>query len=156
MNAQIGARLREQREALGYTQAQLAAKTGVATRTYIYYERGERAPDSSFLLKAQRAGIDIAYVMGVSSAGGDAMSVDPQLPQGKVQAAVIAVRNAEIARWAFLQPDLLFIAIQHTVMFGESTKGGYAAFARRKVDELLRTQSKINAPRQRRQRRSTT
>lgn len=139
MSAQIGKRLREQRKALGYTQAQLASKSGVATRTYIYYETGERDPDSEFLLGAAKAGVDIAYVIGVR--GGEVM-FDPQLSSAKVEAAVKAVREVEIERLAFLQPTPLWVAVQFVATFGEFAVKGYVATARSKIDELLRARPK--------------
>ena len=65
----IGARLREERERLGYSQtavAELAEKAGVkgATRqSQALYEKGQRMPDAAFLAVVQGAGYDVAYVL---------------------------------------------------------------------------------------------
>ena len=58
-----GKRLREEREKLGYTQAQAAEKCGVSGRMWGDYERGVSQPKSEQLFRFEQAGIDIDYVM---------------------------------------------------------------------------------------------
>ena len=65
----IGARLREERERLGFSQtavAELAEKAGVkgATRqSQALYEKGQRMPDAAFLAVMQGAGYDVTYIL---------------------------------------------------------------------------------------------
>lgn len=98
-----GARLREERERLGLSQAEFAALGGVARRAQIRYESDERVPDLGYLSGLARAGVDVPYVVGgergspedraatgvvfetIAAAGGG--SVDAQAP-GRVMAAV--------------------------------------------------------------------
>ncbi len=47
----FAARLRALREATGYTQAEAATEVGVGYQTYMRWERGEREPEYSQLLK---------------------------------------------------------------------------------------------------------
>lgn len=59
----IGSRLREQREKLGFSQGQLAQKSGVTARSQRNYEMGTRVPDAEYLVAASAAGVDINYVL---------------------------------------------------------------------------------------------
>lgn len=116
------------------TQAEMAAACGVAKGTYTNYEPGARVPDAEFLIRAARAGVNIAYVMGVEVAG---FMSEPQMPVSKIEAAIRAVQQAQIDRLAFVDPSRIWPALQHTATFGESTVGGYPAKARSEVDAAL-------------------
>lgn len=59
----IGDRLREEREQLGYTQAELSVISGQSRKTQIRYESGERSPDGDYLAKIASAGVDVLYVL---------------------------------------------------------------------------------------------
>ena len=59
----ISDRLREQREALGMTQAELAEKCGIAARSQRNYESGERSPDADYMAAIARAGADVLYIL---------------------------------------------------------------------------------------------
>ncbi|MDT3723195.1 helix-turn-helix transcriptional regulator [Pseudomonas oryzihabitans] len=59
----IGSRLREERLRLGPNQTDFGASLDVGKNTQYAYEKGERAPDLLYLLKAKRMGVDIWYVM---------------------------------------------------------------------------------------------
>lgn len=59
----IGSRLREERLRLGPNQTDFGASLDVGKNTQYAYEKGERAPDLLYLLKAKRLGVDIWYVM---------------------------------------------------------------------------------------------
>lgn len=59
----FGNRLKEERKKLGYTQAEIAEKCGVSTRTWGDYERGNYFPRNENLVAIEKAGIDITYVM---------------------------------------------------------------------------------------------
>lgn len=58
-----GARLREERERLGLSQAEFAALGGVARRAQIRYESDERVPDLGYLAGLAKAGVDVPYVV---------------------------------------------------------------------------------------------
>lgn len=65
----IGERLREEREKIGYSQEKLGAIGGVQKRAQINYEAGERQPDAAYLRGVAQVGIDVQYVLlGVRSA----------------------------------------------------------------------------------------
>lgn len=51
-------RLREERKRLGLTLAQMAELGGVSPRAYSYYEKGEHAPDATFLAKIASVSVD--------------------------------------------------------------------------------------------------
>lgn len=57
-----GERLREERKRLGFSLAEFANLLGIHRNTQGNYEAG-REPPSSYLIAAQLAGVDIAYVM---------------------------------------------------------------------------------------------
>lgn len=59
----IGARIREEREALGLSKTAFAKALGIHRNTQGNYEAGEREPDAAYLAKASKAGIDIGYVL---------------------------------------------------------------------------------------------
>lgn len=65
----IGERLREEREKIGYSQEKLGAIGGVQKRAQINYEAGERQPDAAYLRGVAQVGVDVQYVLlGVRSA----------------------------------------------------------------------------------------
>ncbi|MEB0137978.1 MULTISPECIES: helix-turn-helix domain-containing protein [unclassified Undibacterium] len=60
-------RLRAERKRLGFNQEKFAALGGVTKDTQLNYESGERRPDSVYLEKLAKAGVDILYLLtGVS------------------------------------------------------------------------------------------
>lgn len=59
----IGSRLREERLRLGPNQTDFGASLDVGKNTQYAYEKGERAPDLIYLLKAKSLGVDVWYVM---------------------------------------------------------------------------------------------
>lgn len=63
MKIEIGARLREERERLGLSQAQMAKLGGTATRTQVAWEQGDQTPNAVYLATASKQGIDIQYVV---------------------------------------------------------------------------------------------
>lgn len=60
---QISDFLKSERERLGLTQEEIASKCGVSKRTYIYYEQGERVPNTDFLAALTQIGGDVMYVL---------------------------------------------------------------------------------------------
>lgn len=59
----IGLRIKAQRESLGFSQAQIAEKTGITARSQRNYETGKRIPDAEYLAAIAPLGIDINYVL---------------------------------------------------------------------------------------------
>lgn len=59
----IGARLRDERARLGVSQTELANVCGIAKNTQLNYEKDERSPDAPYLLLANKAGVDVHYVL---------------------------------------------------------------------------------------------
>lgn len=57
------ARLREERERLGYKISEFAEKVGTTRQTQTKYEKLERKPDTDYLAKASELGVDIYYVI---------------------------------------------------------------------------------------------
>ncbi len=60
---QFGERLAQERARLGLTQADLAVHAGIARRTQINYEAGERAPDATYLHALDARGIDPLFLI---------------------------------------------------------------------------------------------
>lgn len=56
-------RLKEERERLGMTQDAFGTVGGVLKRAVINYEKGERAPDVTFLAGIAKAGADVLYIV---------------------------------------------------------------------------------------------
>lgn len=63
IRSSIGARLREERERLDLSQAQMAALAEFKLRTYQDWERGIAAVSSEFLALAAPRGLDVFYVL---------------------------------------------------------------------------------------------
>lgn len=63
-------RLREERERLGLSQAEMAEKCGVSREIWGKYERGRAVPGGEVLFAFAQAGADILYVITGTRAGG--------------------------------------------------------------------------------------
>lgn len=59
----LAARLRKERERLGYTQAAFAELGGVKRISQFLYEKGDRAPDTNYLFRLVPHGVDIGYIL---------------------------------------------------------------------------------------------
>lgn len=69
-NADIGARLKKERDRLGFSQAAFADKVDVGRTSQVNYESGERLPDAAYLAAAAQLGVDVCYVVtGLEGAG---------------------------------------------------------------------------------------
>ncbi len=67
---EVGQRVKEERERLGYNQTVFAAIGGMSRKTQFDYESGVRAPDGSYLIGIAAAGADVQYIItGVHSVG---------------------------------------------------------------------------------------
>lgn len=63
IRANMGKRLREERERLGVSQKQFAALGGAKTRTLQDWERGLNAVQAEFLAAMSAHGVDVQYVI---------------------------------------------------------------------------------------------
>lgn len=59
----IGERLKEERERIGLSQTEFAAKAGASKNSQYNYEKGERSPDATYLAAADGMGVDVLYVV---------------------------------------------------------------------------------------------
>ncbi len=59
----IGARLREERERLGDSQALFSINAGVSRMSQVNYESGRRTPDANYLRTIAEFGVDVLYVV---------------------------------------------------------------------------------------------
>ncbi|RMX18884.1 XRE family transcriptional regulator [Vandammella animalimorsus] len=59
----VGARLREEREALCLSQEAFGRIGGVTKQAQIKYEKGERHPDTRYLAAIAAAGADVLYIL---------------------------------------------------------------------------------------------
>lgn len=96
----IGARLREERERLGYSQEAFGAVGGVLKRAQIHYEKAERNPDAAYLAAIAAIGADVLYVLTGQYAGGvkpaPALTSEEAAMLEYFRAAPSAVRRAAI------------------------------------------------------------
>ncbi len=59
----IGARLKEERERLGFSQPAFAAIGGASKGSQISWEKGTATPNAEFLYEVARIGVDVLYVV---------------------------------------------------------------------------------------------
>jgi transcriptional regulator with XRE-family HTH domain len=59
----VGARLREERERLGVSQALFSGNAGVSRMSQVNYESGKRTPDAKYLRTVAEYGVDVLYVV---------------------------------------------------------------------------------------------
>lgn len=59
----IEKRLKEERELLGFNQADFAGLAGRTKKTMIDYEKGKSSPDARFLAAIAAAGADVQYIL---------------------------------------------------------------------------------------------
>jgi len=107
----FGGRLRLERKRVGLTQEELAAMTGVHTRTQANYEldRGRSGPGTAYFEALRKTGIDIAYVQTGSRTAQDsdlgraraaerllmALGQALQIPLDKVHLAISLAADAK-------------------------------------------------------------
>ncbi len=63
-DAQSGARLKAERERLGFSQESFADAVGVSRGMLSRYERGVAEPGASVLMSLMAAGVDVTVVLG--------------------------------------------------------------------------------------------
>ncbi|MEE4123947.1 helix-turn-helix domain-containing protein [Pseudomonas viridiflava] len=59
----LAERLRNERVRLGFTQAQLAALSGIQPNAQCLYENGSRIPRADYLMCLDRVGVDVQYIV---------------------------------------------------------------------------------------------
>lgn len=59
----IGARLKEERERLGYNQTKFAALAQASKHSQIDWESDKSAPNARYLAEIQKAGADVLYII---------------------------------------------------------------------------------------------
>lgn len=96
IKATIGLRLKEERERIGYTQKDLAARLLVSLRTQIKYEQGEGSPDAVYLHSIRLLGADSDYIVN-GGRSALALSDDEQTLINAYQAADKTLRTAAVA-----------------------------------------------------------
>ncbi|TPQ28792.1 hypothetical protein C2U69_33055 [Cupriavidus pinatubonensis] len=73
---EFGERLKEERQRLGFTQAEFGKRVGVANTAQSRYEKGESSPDMGYWNAVANLGVDIAYVLAGWSRPQNAVSLD--------------------------------------------------------------------------------
>ena len=59
---EVAARIRQERERLGMTQAAFGELAGLGRATQIFYENNDRQPDTKYFQKLRERGIDVDYL----------------------------------------------------------------------------------------------
>ncbi|QUG76353.1 XRE family transcriptional regulator [Erwinia sp. E602] len=96
MKVDIGIRLREERERLGFSQVAMGDLGGVRKQTQLKYEKGDNSPDATYLAMLSKFGLDVLYVVtGIRSAEG--LKTDEQELLGCYRVAPLAVKAAALA-----------------------------------------------------------
>ncbi|EDU0501367.1 helix-turn-helix transcriptional regulator [Salmonella enterica] len=95
MKTDIGQRLREERERLGFSQTAMSKVCGVAFRTYCDYEAGKSEPKASTLASLAEFGVDILFVLsGGKTPKIDGISEDEQEVVKMYREAPLTVKAA--------------------------------------------------------------
>ena len=94
---EMGARLRQERKRLGFSQREMGFLGGVAANAQGKYESGERVPKADYLAALASEGLDVLYVLTSRRSAGTA--VDNLLKQAE---------HIE-------EPDAVFTEVKHAV-----------------------------------------
>lgn len=73
-----GERIREERERLGFNQADFAALAGATRKTLFNWESGAASPNAAALAAWAEAGLDVLYVVTGQRAGGASAPPPPR------------------------------------------------------------------------------
>lgn len=73
-----GERLKEERERLGFNQADFAAVAGATRKTLFNWESGAASPNAAALASWAEAGLDVLYVVTGQRAGGASAPPPPR------------------------------------------------------------------------------
>lgn len=78
LSSLIGGRIKDERQRLGLSQAQVADKTGISREMWGKYERGVAVPGGEVLFSFAAAGADIQYIMTGDRSPSSAESLSPR------------------------------------------------------------------------------
>lgn len=76
--SEMGARLRQERKRLGYSQREMGSLGGVAANAQGKYESGERVPKADYLAALASQGVDVLYVLTDTRSSGTAVDNLPK------------------------------------------------------------------------------
>lgn len=105
----IGARLREERNRLGYTQPEFAAFTESSKMSQVRYESGDRSPDSKYLAAISEVGADVLYILTGERRSGLPSPQANQLPERlreRLTTAIEAIEEGLAATGRTAPPDV--------------------------------------------------
>lgn len=74
---QIGARLREERQRIAYSQVDFAEACGSSRNALVQWERGDATPNAGVLALMSGVGIDVLYVVTGQHAGESEATLAP-------------------------------------------------------------------------------
>lgn len=75
---QFATRLVSERNRLGMTQADFAARCGVKGVSQYLYEKAERTPNAEYLFKAKEIGVDLNFLFGGDSSPSQHGKLSPE------------------------------------------------------------------------------
>lgn len=96
----IGVRLKEERERLGYSQTDFASLGGASKGSQISWEKGSAYPNAAFLSSVASAGVDVSYVLT-----GYRMVQKTEPFQPVVRAAIEELQAWQVREQRFLPPE---------------------------------------------------
>jgi len=96
----IGRRLKEERERLGYSQTDFAALGGASKGSQIAWEKGSAYPNAAFLSSIASAGADVNYVL---TGGCMVQKNEPGL--GVIRAAIEEIQAWQVREQRYLSPE---------------------------------------------------
>lgn len=118
-NHQFGERIRQERQRLGFSQAQVAQAAGLSKATQVGYEGGARAPDLRYLCYLGDLGFDTYFILtGTHEAEHIRSSIDWDL----IQQIVAAVSSWCEAREVEI-PTVKLVGLIH-VFYDQFCKAG--------------------------------
>jgi transcriptional regulator with XRE-family HTH domain len=100
-------RIREERERLGFNQAEMAERCGVSREIWGKYERGKAAPGGEVLFAFAQAGADMQYILTGQRAGSALPRREAALIDNYRQSDERGKRIIEQTASAAAQPDEL-------------------------------------------------
>ncbi|MDB5984229.1 MAG: DNA-binding protein [Pseudomonas sp.] len=95
--SEMGARLKQERKRLGYSQREMGLVGGVAANAQGKYESGERVPKADYLAALASAGVDVLYVL-----------TNTRITGTTVDTILNKVNYSE-------EPDALLLEVKHAV-----------------------------------------
>lgn len=126
----IGARLREERERLGFNQTNFSALGKAAKRAQVRYEAGERSPDLEYLAGVAEAGVDVLYIVTGDRKTAAPSTFNPALLRDVVEGAEVALRSKRTKLAPAKKAELITLLYEYFK--------GAGAVDRAAVDRFLR------------------